>query len=191
MALPSLNDFKEYARIQTGAEDYTISLLLKRAYASCEMFMGKPIARVSATYYDQAKTERWRESVTTLDMPMYPFDESTLVITDVDGTVVDPATYYVEPETFLVRGKKGVLFARGPYQMTADIGLETSATYATREEPLLAQCILDVALMYYQQRSMNVTSESVSGTSVAYVNASLPERVKATLSQLRGFVLAP
>lgn len=191
MALPNVAEFKEYARIQTSTEDYLIGLLLKRAYAACESFMGKPIARTEATYYDDAKTERWRETVTGIMVPTFPYDIATLVIRDRNNAIVDPTTYYVDPETYLVWGNYGVIFPWGPYKITATFGIATSPTYATKEEPLLAQCILDIALMYYQQRTPNASSENAAGTSVNYVNTELPTRVKALLSQIRGFILAP
>jgi hypothetical protein len=191
MALPTTADFKEYARIQTTAEDYLIGLLMKRAYGMCESYMGKSIARVNGVYYDDGKTGRWREEVTTLIPPMYPFDIATLVVQDRNDAVVDAATYYVDPESYMVRAKLGTIFPYGPYKFTADYGIATSPTYAVKEEPILAQCILDVALMFYQQRTPNASSERASDSSVTYVDASLPTRVKALLAQVRGPVLAP
>lgn len=191
MALPNVEDFKSYARIETTHEDYLIGMLIKLAYAACESFMGKPIARTESTYYDDAKTERWRETVNNIMVPTFPYDIATLVIRDRNDVVVDAATYYVDPETYIVWGKTGVIFPYGPYKITADFGIATSPTYATKEEPMLAQCILDIALMYYQQRTPNATSESAADTSVSYSQDYLPTRAKALLSQVRGFVLAP
>ena len=194
MALPTAADFKSYARIQTDAEDYLISLLLKRAYGVCESFMGKPIARTASVYYDEARTERWKSGgVMMLIPPVFPFDISTLVVTDRDGVVVASSTYYVDPQSYLIISKSDntANFELGPYCISVVVGIATSPTYVTREEPVLSQCILDVALMYYQQRTPNATSEAAGGSTVSYNSESLPTRVKALLSQVRGFVLAP
>jgi hypothetical protein len=194
MALPTAADFKSYARIQTDAEDFLISLLLQRAYGVCESFMGKPIARTADVYYDEARTERWNSGgVLTLYPPMFPYDISTLVVRDRSSAVVSSSTYYVDPQSYLIISNRDNMesFDKGPYQLSMVVGIATSPTYVTREEPVLSQCILDVALMYYQQRTPNATSEAAGGSTVNYNAESLPTRVKALLSQVRGFVLAP
>lgn len=191
MSLPTVRDFKAYARITHEVEDDLLRFLLRRAVGAVESYMGKPIARTQTMFYDDGKTGRWDEAPQSLIMPMIPFDPETLVIRDRDEAVVDATTYYVDSSTGIITAKLGYVFPYGPYTLTAEVGMATASTYATRDEPLLSQCIIDIAMMYYQQRSPNSHMESAGGASVNYAMQALPPRTRAALDQLRGFILAP
>lgn len=191
MSLPTVRDLKAYARITHEAEDDLLLLLLRRARGEVESYLGKPIDPTEMSFVDDGKTGRWDEAPKSLILPMIPFDPSTLVIRDREEAVVDPSTYYVDSATGIVTARYGYLFPFGPYTMTADVGMATASTYATRDEPLLGQCIIDIAMMYYQQRSPMSATESAGEASVTYLKDAVPPRTRAALDQLRGFVLVP
>lgn len=191
MSLPTVRDLKSYARITHDEEDDLLRFLLRRAVGAAESFLGKPITATSMSFIDDGKTGRWDEAPRSLIFPMIPFDAATMVVLDREGATVDPTTYTVDSSTGILTARYGYLFPFGPYTMTANVGLSTASTYATRDEPLLSQCILDIAVMYYQQRTAGIKSESVGDLSVSYESAALPPRTRAALEQLRGFVLAP
>lgn len=191
MSLPTVRDLKAYARIEHEVEDDLLRLILRRARAEVESFLGKPIDRTEMEFIDDGRTGRWDEAPRSLILPMIPFDPTTLVIEDREGVVVDPSTYYVDSSTGIITAKYGFIFPFGPYTMTVDVGMATASTYTSRDEPLLGQCMLDIAMMYYQQRSPNTSTESAGGASASYYKDALPSRTRAALEQLRGFVLAP
>lgn len=191
MSLPTVRDLKAYARIEHDNEDDLLRLILRRARAEVESFLGKPIDATPSEFYDDGKTGRWDEAPKSLILPMLPFNPATLVVRDRDETVVPASTYYVDSATGIITGKTGEFFPLGPYRLSVTVGMATASTYATRDEALLGQCILDLAMVYYQQRSPNTSTESAGGASVTYGATAFPPRTRAALEQLRGFVLAP
>lgn len=163
MALPTVNELKAYLRIETTAEDTLLSALLARAQAMLVGWIDTPIAAVSATAVDRA--ESLDRPVTSLVFPRRPC--VVTAITDADGASVATADYTSDPTSGIVYGKRGFTFWNGPYTITANVGLSLRADYATLE-PLLAECIIDLAADLYQRRTPGAISEKAGDTHVTW-----------------------
>lgn len=186
MALPTVQKLKDYCRIETAAEDTLLADLLARAQAMVESYLGRPILKVSRTCTDAAETEVAYGRITVLQLQLWPFDPATVAVTDADGVTVDPATYRLKPEAGQVIARKGYDFPNGPYDITADVGLETAPDYSTRIEALASAAILDLAADLYQRRNPGATSESEGGgVSTGYTGGeTMPPRTARMLAPL-------
>lgn len=192
MALPSVQDCKDYLRIQHTAEDTMLTTWLLIAQARVEAALGRPIALVSdQTWTDDVENRTLYNCHPTrrLVIPAQysPIDPATLVIADVDANVLDPLVDYYAPVTGwegVVTARPGITFANGPYAFVADVGLETAADYATRIEPVVSAAILDVVADWYQRRNPNAGSESTGGgVSTTYVKWGMPDRAVEAVQQ--------
>lgn len=192
MALPSVEDLKDYGRIQTTAEDPLLASLLARAVGEIEASIGKSLTHESVVWYDDAKSLRLYERPCNLVLGYVPIDATTVSVVDADGVTVDAATYTVRQDLGLIKGD-GVTFENGPYAITVTkAGFDTSPSYATRWSPMITAAVLDYALMLYQQRTPGASSEKASGTTVTYEidpTTGLPLRIMRQVRKLRGAVV--
>jgi hypothetical protein len=169
MALLTVDDAKDYLKIQHDAEDTMLEGWLAMAFAACQNELGRPIETVDDTSWrDMAATGRLYGAVRTLEVPPQyrPFDVGSLVILDVDGVTLLDTEDYWPPLTGMegvIEARPGMSFANGPYMLTADVGLETRADYSTIIEPAVNAATLDVLADRYQHRNPNATSESAGG----------------------------
>lgn len=188
MSLPTLQDAKDYLRIQTLAENVLVTALLARAQAMVETYLGVRITAVAETMTDHTeRSERAYSRVTTLQVPRYPFATTTPapVVVDAQGQTVDPATYTIEPRYGQIYGAPGVTFDNGPYAITATVGLSAHPDYATRLEPLVSAAILDLVADLYQRRNPAAVTEAEGGVSVTYQSGILPARTQQMLASCR------
>lgn len=189
MALPTIIDVKRYLRVQTTAEDTLLTALLASATQLVEAYLGRPILTVAArAMTDEGKTLTAYGVVTKLLVPVTPYDAATLAITDADGTALTLTTDYRvgDPWTGEVFAAVGTSFPNGPYTLTADVGLETASDYATRIEPVLFVCILDVVADLWHRRNPAASTESTGGgVSTTYTAEGIPARTAAMLAPFR------
>jgi len=160
VALPTLADLKAYNRIEIAAEDGLLSVLLLRAQAMLEQWMDVPIVPEMREAVDRCES-----AARALIFPARPIADVTVM--DVEGTVLDPALYAVDGGAGLIVGRAGYRFVRGPYTITASVGLALRHDYA-RLEPLLSQAILDLASDLYQRRTPGAQTETGSGTTISW-----------------------
>lgn len=188
MSLPTLQDAKDYLRIQTLAENVVVTALLARAQAMVETYLGVRITAAEETVTDHTeRSARAYARVTTLQLPRYPFAATNPapVVVDAQGQTVDPATYTLEPRFGQLLGNPGVSFDNGPYAITATVGLSAHPDYATRIEPLVSAAILDLVADLYQRRNPAASNESEGGVSVTYRPDVIPMRTQAYLASCR------
>lgn len=190
MSLPTGADLQTYLRIETDAEDNLLNVLVAQATAAAIAYLGRPLATQSRTWIDDGQALRAWSSLATLLVPVTPFDPTSLVITDTDGTALVADTDYRTPlaNDALVGAMPGVSFDNPPYTLTADVGLalSTSPDYATVIEPTVSAAILDIAADLYQRRNPTATSESSGGgVSTSYGDSGLPKRAEALLASWR------
>lgn len=182
MALVTSTDLKTYLRIEQNVENGLLDLLVARAVAMLELWMDTPITARSLTAIDRA--DALDTAATSLVFPARPI--ASVSVTDADGMTVDAANYWVDGAAGMVWGKDGYGFVRGPYTMTASVGLSLSQKYAAWE-PVLNQCILDLAADLYQRRTPGASSETGAGTSISWDVSR--ETVARVLKTLRVFKL--
>ena len=176
MALVTASDLKTYLRIEQNAEDGLLALLVARAVAMLELWTDTPITARTESAVDRADG---LQAATSLVFPRRPI--GSVAVTDADGAMVDAANYWVDAPSGMVWGKGDYTFVNGPYTITASVGLSLSPKYASWE-PVLNQCILDLAADLYQRRTPGAASETGAGTSIGWdVSRETIARVQKTL----------
>jgi hypothetical protein len=188
MALPAVQNLKDYLRVETTAEDTVLTAILARAGAAVRTYLDRPIEAVEKTYRIEGDSQRAYGQITKLIVPDAPLSLAAgkePEVVDGDGNTVDPTMYMVNPETGVLRAVAGEVFAAFPYDVTATVGLATADDYAARIEPLIGACILDYAAELYQHRNPGAAQESTLGVSVSYGGSGLPPRLQVALMALR------
>ena len=193
MAALTVQNCKDYLRIQSTAEDAMLATWLAMVTAAVAVELGRPIATVTAQEWeDRVENNHMYHSVRNLVVPPEnsPFDPATLTIEDVDALTLSSTTDYYAAVTGLegtIRARPGMSFSNGPYTLTADVGLETRSDYSTVVEPVINMAILDTVADWYQRRNPNATSESTGGgVSTSYsVTQGLSARAKELLDPYR------
>lgn len=184
MALPTVNDLKSYLRIESNAENTLLQALLDRAKAQLEIWTDVPITAVSTTAVDRADVINGQTCV-SLIFPQRPIN-TTATIVDSEGTTLASNEYTINTASGVIYANSGYSFPYGPYTITTLCGLSLRGDYA-RIEPILSQCIIDLAADLYQKRTPNASSESAAGTSISWdVSRDTAARV---LKVLRAFKL--
>lgn len=185
MALPTVADLKSYLRIETTAEDTLLTALIARAKAQLEVWVDAPITATNVTAVDRADVIT-PQVATSLIFPQRPI-ASSITVVDSEGTTVPAAEYTVNTASGVIYANEGYSFPYGPYTITASTGLSLRGDYA-RIEPILSQCIIDLAADLYQKRTPNASTETAAGTSISWdVSRDTAARV---LKVLRAFKLA-
>lgn len=185
MALPTVSDLKSYLRIESNAENTLLQALLNRATAQLEVWIDAPITATSVMAVDRAAVLD-PIPCTSLVFPQRPIS-STVTLVDSEGTTVSSAEYTVNTASGVIYANTGYSFPYGPYTITATCGLSLRGDYA-RIEPMLSQCIIDLAADLYQKRTPNAQTESAAGTNISWdVSRDTAARV---LKTLRAFKLA-
>jgi hypothetical protein len=185
MALPTVSDLKSYLRIETTAEDTLLTALIARAKAQMEVWTDVPVTAVNTTAVDRADTIDPQPCL-SLIFPKRPIG-TTATIVDSEGTTVPATDYTINQSSGVIYANAGYSFPYGPYTITTSCGLSLRGDYA-QIEPVLSQCIIDLAADLYQKRTPNASTETAAGTSISWdVSRDTAARV---LKVLRTFKLA-
>lgn len=195
MALPDLDDAKEYLKVEHANDDALLTRELVGAFADVQAYLRVPILAEERTAYIERSADSLYRSTTRLHLPWYPIaaDSSAtpaLTITDNDGDVlVEGTDYRLDLRTGIIYGLSAstfLPFSKWPYSVTAFVGLDARSDYATAIEPVLFTAILDVVADRYQRRSPAASSETTGGgVSTSYGELGLPTRVCRRLDPFR------
>lgn len=196
MALTTVQDVKDYLKIEHTAEDAMLATWLAQCLAAVEAFIRRPITAELRTFVIDADPFRISSR---FFVPIYPIaaaDSSVgtadLVITDVDSVdLIEDTDYRLDRRTgevlALSLGSVGAYFVGYPFTLTAYVGLSADPNYATRIEPVLNAAITDLMADRYQRRNPGATSETDNGISSSFGPEGIPPRIRALLSP---FVMA-
>lgn len=185
MALPTVADLKSYLRIESNAENALLQALLDRAKAQLEVWIDTPITATSTTAVDRADVLD-PQTCLSLIFPQRPIG-TTATIVDSEGITVPAVEYTINTASGVIYANAGYSFPFGPYTITTLCGLSLRGDYA-RIEPILSQCVIDLAADLYQKRTPNASTETAAGTSISWdVSREVAARV---LKVLRTFKLA-
>lgn len=181
MALPTLQDAKDYLRVDLETEDALLTALLARARATVETYLGYPLIAVPYTYVSYSR----RIADTEIQLPG-PFLATgpTPVFTDVNGVTVDASTYILDGRAGRIRAIYGGLFAASPYTVVATIGLSAHPDYATRLEALASTSILDLVSHWYENRNPMIGDDI--GQGVNSTTPAIPQRILSDIMMLPG-----
>jgi uncharacterized phiE125 gp8 family phage protein len=178
MALPTLTDLKTYLRIESSVEDALLTTLLTRARAQLEAWIDCPIALTTLTH-----VERIDDAWVSIVLPRRYV--SSVSIVDSDGVTMPSTDYWVDSSAGIIWAELGVVFTSPRYTITAQYGLVNAQMYSTWE-PMLNQCIIDLAADLYQRRTPYASSESAAGTSISWdVSREVSSRVIKDLRLLK------
>lgn len=186
MPLPSVQDLKDYLRVETDAEDSVIEDLLASALAWAASEIGRPIEAEERTF-SAVVAQLWNGYTPALALPIYPVATTPApVVTDSAGDVVDALSYEVDPATGRLSAVDGYEFDDGPHVITATVGLDAHPDYDIRYEPKVRALVMGLASILYHQRNPGVTSESEGGSSVSYRDKDdLPQHLRSLRESLR------
>lgn len=195
MALPLLQDCKDYLRIEHDAEDDLIERERVGAFAAVQAYLRVPILAEERTFVIEKSSDALYRTTTRMHVPMYPIaaDSSNtpgIEITDTDGdTLVEGTDFRADLRTGVIYGLAGSAFhpfSGWPFSITCYVGLDARDDYATAVEPVLFSAILDVVADRYQRRSPAASSETTGGgVSTSYGPYGLPLRVIEQLNPFR------
>jgi len=195
MALPVLQNCKDYLKIEHDAEDDLIDRELVGAFADVQAYVRVPLLAEERTVYLERQSDSLYRSTTKLHLPFYPIaaDSSAtpaLEITDNNGDVlVEGTDYRLDLRTGVIYGlgpSSFVPFAVWPYVVTCFVGLDARSGYATAVEPILFSAILDVVADRIQKRNPTASSETTGGgVSTSYGEFGLPTSVCRRLDPFR------
>jgi hypothetical protein len=161
-----------------------LQALLDRAKAQMEIWIDTPITAATAVTVDNAFTISGVVA-TSLIANQRPIANVSIV--DGNGNAVSTDEYRVNSASAMIYANEGYSFPYPPYTITATTGLSLRGDYA-RIEPILSQCIIDLAADLYQKRTPNASRESAAGTAIDWdVSRDTAARV---LKVLRAFKLA-
>lgn len=188
MALPTADDLSAYLRLDDAektAEATLLQQLLTRGRSILELALIVPIDETAITYLDRSNEGVQFRPITVLMFPYRPVG-ATVVVTDVNGVVVDSATYTVDQQSGFVRAKPGVCFQTGPYTLVGTYGLALMSNFSTIIEPTLGQAIIDFAADLYYRRNPNAHSEQAGDTRTMWdVSRDVMMRVMQPIRTLR------
>jgi uncharacterized phiE125 gp8 family phage protein len=197
MAALTVQDCKDYLRVEHAAEDTMFIGWLASAVAAVEAEIGRPIEPVERTWIIEQALHPSK-----LFVPLYPIaiaDSAAatddLVLVDGDGdTLLEDTDYRLDLRSGVITatnsdGSLGC-FSVYPYTITAHVGLSVLDDY-DRIEPILNAAILDVVADRYQRRNPATSQEATGGgVSTSYTASGLPQRVADLLKSLKAEPLA-
>lgn len=195
MALPTLQDAKDYLRIVTSDEDSSLTSLLARCKATIETRIGYPMTAYSITYTEYTNYygyPGYRYSGNEIQLPGPYALSPAPVITDGNGVAIDTTTYLLDNRSGKIRSKwGGRIFVSGPYTITATVGLSAHPDYAVRLEAVASSAILDFVAHLYENRNPMIADEQ--GAGVGADSPAIPPRILGDLMALpctRGLIVA-
>lgn len=190
MALPTVDDLREYLRIDSDVENNLLGRLLDQARAAVEAYIRQPIEARAMTV---TLTPTWAGGTTyarRLTFPLAPLT-GTVTVVDEDGTALVVDTDFEVNATTgrIVSLSGGVGFDDAPYTVTATVGLSLRDDYSLAVEPVMSAAIIDWAADLYQRRNPAASYESGGGgVAVNYnetASKTMPSRIRVTLDPWR------
>ena len=183
MTLPTLQNLKDYLKVETTAEDTALTAMLSRATGIVEQYLGRPITAREVTVTDRGRTGC---AVVKLLGFVCPIDTGeAITVKDADDATVASTTYTVDGETAVFYAEPGESFGNPPYSLTFTAGLSARVDYEAVVEPAISQAILDVAADFWRRRVGNVSQASSVGDSEAYSGDPIPARTKLLIDSFR------
>lgn len=209
---PSVARVKSYLRIETTVDDELILDLISEVDSLITNWLGAPVVVTQFTDIDLATTERNYVPPMSMTFKVRPVviapgtfgdvtDAVAPVITDVDGTVVEPDTYIIDTRTGVLQIMPDAIaltgapffFDNGPYTLVYWAGYQCHPEYALRMDAMLRRAAIDWIGDLYTRRTPAAKSESAGGgVSVAWDNScAVPSRVRGMLAGIRHVQIAP
>lgn len=189
MSLPTVDDLATYLRIDDldkAAELSTLTSVLLAAKATLQSLITVPIAATPIVYVDKSNDGVQFSVPRVLMFPYRPIT-GTVTVKDADGVIVDISEYRVDAQSgFIYARNLAPGFPNGPYELTGTYGLELGNNYATMVEPMLSQCVIDIAADFFQRRSPDASAVEAGNTRTNYdASAEVIARVMSAIKILK------
>lgn len=192
MSLPTVDDLRDYLRIEHTAEDALLDRLLAQARAAVEAYIRQPIeARAQSFTVVPEKTYAGGVAygyTMRLVLPYAPV-ANPIVVLDGTGETVVADDYTVVADLGWINSAEYTQFGLGPYRITATVGLSLRDDYETAVEPVMSSAIIDWAADLYQRRNPAASYESGGGGVATNYNETasktMPSRIRVTLDTWR------
>lgn len=191
-AITTLDNTKNFLRIETDADDALLESLINRATAMIEgLYCNRPIINIasSSTITLQSQTEYFDSNgeTDTLILKYYPIGTITSIYDDPDRTYTDtgdlvPSTDYVVYEDE-GRIKYDGCFSEGNHSVR--VIYTGGYTTATLPVDLEQACIELVGLLYKQKDTIGISGKSFSDGSISYYENRLSWSSKDILASYR------
>lgn len=183
MALPTLQNLKDFLRIETTDEDTALTAMLAQVTGLIEQYLGRPIVKREVTVTDRARP---CTGVVKLLGFVCPIDSAaTITVKDRDDVTVAATAYTVDYDTAVFYAEPGDSFGNPPYTLTFTAGLSARADYGAVVEPAISSAILDLAAERWRRRVPGVTQASSAGDSESYGSDAIPARIKLVIDSFR------
>lgn len=171
MAALTVQQVKDYLRIQHTAEDTLLAALVSRATAMVEAFLNRPIYNRSQTVVLRVGGDPMRGGARLLFMPFYPLMTFTSLTAE-EGTAIAAEDLFVDLRCGTVEYKSGARFPMGRYTAVATGGLEAYDEFEPLIEPAINSAIMDTVADLYQRRNPAASAEREGGgVGVEYGNS--------------------
>lgn len=151
----TLQQIKEYLRVQTSEEDSLLLSMITSATAMVESYLGRPIEARPVTYIDDVP-----QPTSKLLFPITPVGAVTEVVgpdgdtLDLDGVSVNVSTGVITfPSTL----------SSGAYTVTATVGLSLAPAYTFGASAAIQQAVVDTVADMYQRRNPAAMREAEGG----------------------------
>lgn len=171
MATITVQNVKDYLRIQHDAEDGVIEMLLASAKAAISGWLQRPLAIEERTFVVETKTYHGAHySVArVVQLPMFPLEAlESMFDADGDDISLDVA---VNSRSGTIRYNDSSEFGNGPYTIKGTFGLAGYDEYETSIEPVINQAIIDVVADLWHRRNPAASAEREGGgIAVEYSN---------------------
>jgi hypothetical protein len=171
MATLTLQQVKDYLRIQHTAEDVLIEMLIGAAKSAISGWLHRPIAIEERTFVMETKTYHGTgySVASCIQLPVFPL-ESLQSITDADDEDILGDVYFTS-RAGTIRYYDNSEFENGPYTIKGTVGLAGYDEYESSIEPVINMAILDVVSDLWHRRNPAASAEREGGgIAVEYSN---------------------
>lgn len=185
MSLVTSASLASYLRVENTEENALLDGFVTGAIAVIEQYINRHITPISQSYYiSELNYNRVYYAPARLYIPEYPWDTGSFGITGYTADV-SASDYKQFPQWGYVESIPTSQFLDFPYTVTASVGLQLHPLYAARFEPIINQCIYDLASNWYYRRDPLISSNAEGAVSIAYSPEQLPLRTKSMLNTIR------
>ncbi len=189
MPLPTVDDLKEYLKVETSVDDNLLDRLRVQATALVEAYLRTPILARAVTVEVAPVFAAGNTFAQRLIFPM-PFDPlGAVTVEDDAGLAVDLSDYTTNAGRGWVTFGAGYAAGDASHRVTAVAGLSLRSDYDIAVEPVLAAAVTYVVADLYQRRAPAAAYESAGGgVSITYsetANAGLPAPIRTLLAPFR------
>lgn len=175
--LTTLAAVKAYAGITGTAQDVLLSGLITRASAAIENYLQRSVMSGSVAEV--------RDGTGATAMLLRQWPVASVASLMIDGQTIPAASAWGAPGWWLADGRTILLFGYRFARGIANVQASYTAGYATVPADIEQACIETVLLALKRRDHIDVSSKSLAGESITFVNVELPRAAQQVLANHR------